>query len=204
MTSKIIAVIGATGNQGGSVVNTFLQEPGWQVRGITRNTTSAKAQALQSRGVDVVQADLDDVQSLRSAFDGVHTIFLVSDTWGLYGNPDNKDKPKAGQPLNIWAAETETQQLKNAIDAAAQVSTLQRLILSSLSDAKKWSKGKYTHVYHFDSKANADYYAQEQYPNLWAKASVYQAGLYLSNFLPDGLAPATLVSFTLPDTYGLY
>ncbi|KAF4468837.1 hypothetical protein FALBO_4248, partial [Fusarium albosuccineum] len=61
--------------------------------------------------------------------------------------------------------------------------TLERFILSSLSNATKWSGGKYTHVYHFDSKAKAVDYAKETYPELWAKTSIYEAGLFLSNFV---------------------
>jgi hypothetical protein len=74
--------------------------------------------------------------------------------------------------------EHETQLLKNIIDAVAKAPTLQRFIFSSLSDATKWSKGKYTYVYHFDSKAKAEMYGRETYPDLWAKISIYQAGLY--------------------------
>lgn len=186
--SKIIAILGATGNQGGSVANSFFEEPGWQVRALTRNASSPKAQALAARGAQVVQADLDDPKTLSAAFEGANAIFAVSDFWGLYGDPANKDKPKPGQPLNVWAAEHETQQLKNAIDVAAKVPTLERFILSSLSNATKWSKGKYTHVYHFDSKANAEDYGKETYPDLWKKTSIFQAGLFLSNYVNNPIA----------------
>ncbi|KAL7907055.1 hypothetical protein GGI35DRAFT_482413 [Trichoderma velutinum] len=165
-SGKLIVVVGATGNQGGSVVNTFLSEPGWSVRGLTRNTSSAKAQDLASRGIEVVSANIDD-----------------PDYWGLLGDPANENKPKQGQPINIWAAEHETEQLKNIIDAAAKFSTLERLVLSSLSNATKNSKGKYTHVYHFDSKGKAKDYEREHYPDLWAKTSIFQAGFFLSNFV---------------------
>ncbi|KAL7944036.1 NAD(P)-binding protein [Trichoderma barbatum] len=182
-STKVIAVVGATGNQGGSVANVFLSAPGWQVRALTRNTSSAKAQALAARGAEVVAADMDVPSTLEAAFRGAHAIFAVSDFWGLYGDPANKDKPKQGQPLNIWAADYEVQQLKNTIDAAAKVDTLERFVFSSLSNATKWSNGKYTHVYHFDSKARAEDYGKELYPDLWAKTSIYQAGFFLSNFV---------------------
>ncbi|UKZ78505.1 hypothetical protein TrVFT333_006245 [Trichoderma virens FT-333] len=181
--TKLIVVVGATGNQGGSVVDVFLSAPGWRVRALTRNTSSAKAQALAARGAEVVAADLDVPSTLEPAFQGANAIFLVSDFWGLYGDPANKDKPKPGQALNVWAAEHEVQQLKGAIDAIAKVETLERFVYSSLSNATKWSNGKYTHVYHFDSKAIAEDYARETYPELWAKTSIYQAGLFLSNFV---------------------
>lgn len=64
-------------------------------------------------------------------------------------------------------------------------------MLSSLSNATKWSKGKYTYVFHFDAKANAVEYARDTfevletnltYPDLWAKTSVFEAGIFLGNF----------------------
>ncbi|KAI9038423.1 NmrA/HSCARG family protein [Aspergillus affinis] len=170
-SSKLIVIIGATGNQGGSVANVFLEEPGWKVRALTRNTSSTKSQALAARGAEVVQADIDTPATLLTAFEGANAIFAVSDYWGLFGDPANKDKAQPGQPLNVWVAEHETQQLKNIIDAAAKVPNLERFIFSSLSDATKWSKGVYTHVYHFDSKAKAAEYGRETYPDLWAKTT---------------------------------
>ncbi|KIW25999.1 uncharacterized protein PV07_09130 [Cladophialophora immunda] len=184
MTSvKVIVVPGATGNQGGSVVETFLKEPGWHVRGITRNPSSVKAQALSARRVEIVQADMDEPKTLELAFKSATAIFAVSDFWGLYGDPANKDKPKPGTPLNVWAAGHEEQQLKNVIDTAAKVPTLERFIVSSLSNATKCSKGKYSHVYHFDSKARAVDYGRGKYPDLWKRTSIFQAGFFLSNYV---------------------
>ncbi|KAG8356453.1 hypothetical protein FVEN_g5814 [Fusarium venenatum] len=159
-TSKVIVILGATGNQGGSVAEAFLSEPDWRVRAITRNAKSSKAQALSSKGTQVVQADLDEPSTLVAAFEGANAIFAVSDFWGLYSDLANKSRAKPGQPLNQWAAEHEEQQLKN-----------------------KWSKGKYTRVYHFDGKARAAEYIPKAQPDLWAKTSVFQAGLFLSNFV---------------------
>ncbi|KAM0432305.1 hypothetical protein ACHAPT_004845 [Fusarium lateritium] len=200
---KLIVVLGATGNQGGSVATTFLQDPDWTVRAVTRNASSAKAQALASRGAEVVEADIDKPSTLAAAFEGANAIFAVSDFWGLYEDPANRDKPKPGQPLNGWAGEHETQQLKNVIDAAAKVSTLERFIISALSDATKWSQGKYTHVYHFDSKARAVVYVKETYPELWAKTSVYQAGLFLGNFIQNPLLQPVKASSLLPNADGV-
>ncbi|KAJ5607025.1 NmrA-like family protein [Penicillium hordei] len=181
-SKKLIVILGATGNQGGSVAEVFLQEPQWRVRAVTRNPTGTKAQALAARGAEVVQADLDSPSTLSSAFENANTIFAVSDFWGLFGDPANEAKAK-GQPLNVWAANHETEQLKAVIDVAARIPTLERFVLSSLSDATKWSRGKYTHVYHFDSKAKAEVYGRETYPELWKKTSVFQAGFFLSNFV---------------------
>ncbi|MEE8147924.1 MAG: NmrA family NAD(P)-binding protein, partial [Longimicrobiales bacterium] len=63
--TKIIAVIGATGAQGGGVVRAILEDPegGFAARAITRNPDSDNARALADLGAEVVQADLDDEAS---------------------------------------------------------------------------------------------------------------------------------------------
>jgi hypothetical protein len=188
---KLIVVLGATGNQGSSVVNTFLKDAAWRVRGLTRNPSSAKAKALSARGVEVVQADMDDISSLSAAFRDANAIFVVSDFWGIYGALAQQNENTSEKPLNLLAGETELQQLKNAIDAASRVPELERFILSTLSNVTKWSGEKYTHVYHFDLKARASAYVEEMHPELWAKTSLFQAGLFLNtyvespNFIPQ-------------------
>lgn len=184
MTSKkLIVILGATGNQGSSVVNTFLRDDAWRVRGLTRNPSSAKAKALSARNVEVVQADMDDISSLLNAFREANAIFIVSDFWGIYGALVQQEKDAIEKPLNLLAGETELQQLKNAIDAASQVPGLERFILSTLSNVTKWSRQKYTHVHHFDFKARASAYVEEAHPELWAKTSLFQAGLFLNTYL---------------------
>ncbi|EXJ79100.1 hypothetical protein A1O3_08601 [Capronia epimyces CBS 606.96] len=181
--SKLLVVIGATGTQGGSVVETFLQEPGWTIRGLTRNPGSAAAQALQARGVEMVAADVDDVASLLAAFAGAHTIFSMTDFWTGFFNPANQAKLAPGQTLMEWAHDYELQQGKNILAAANQTPGLQRLIYSALSYASKWSRGKYTHVYHYDAEGRAVDYATSHYPELMEKTSVIQIGMYLTNTL---------------------
>jgi uncharacterized protein YbjT (DUF2867 family) len=68
MSKPVAVIIGATGGQGGSVVDSFLQDGTYQVRGVTRNVNSANAQALHKRGVEVVTANLNDEASLIAAF----------------------------------------------------------------------------------------------------------------------------------------
>jgi uncharacterized protein YbjT (DUF2867 family) len=65
---KIIAVTGATGAQGGGVVNIMKKTPGWKVRALTRNVESDAAKKLLAGGIEVVQADFDDQNSLQKAF----------------------------------------------------------------------------------------------------------------------------------------
>lgn len=67
--SKLIAVVGATGAQGGSVVRQFLKLDGWKVRAITRNASSDSAKALASEGAEVVSANSDDEASMVKAFE---------------------------------------------------------------------------------------------------------------------------------------
>ncbi|KIX96202.1 uncharacterized protein Z520_07980 [Fonsecaea multimorphosa CBS 102226] len=205
--SRLIVVIGATGSQGGSVVDTFLHEPGWRVRALTRNANSAAAEKLRAQGAhEVVSATLDDVSSLVQAFKGADAVFSVTDFWGLYSDPATTPQATAaGLPKNVWAAGREEQQGRNVFDAAAQTQGLHRLIFSGLSNATKWSGGKYRHVYHFDSKARAAEYGQATYPDLWKKTSILQVGFYLSNILTQpfmrpqkDVDGAYTFSFTVP------
>jgi hypothetical protein len=187
--NKLIVVLGATGNQGGSVIKTFLNEPGWIIRGVTRNPSSEASKQLAAQGVEMVAADLNDTSSLVEAFRGAYAIFSVTDFWKPFYDPANRAKVKPGQTINEWVYEYELQQGKNVFDAAATTTTttgtdgLQRLVFSSLSDVTKWSNGKYLRCYHFDSKAHAVNYGREKYPDLWRKTSLIQIGYYLSNFL---------------------
>ena len=68
MSKPIAVIIGATGGQGGSVVDSFLKDGTYQVRGVTRNVNSENAQALAKRGVEVVTGDLNNESSLKEAF----------------------------------------------------------------------------------------------------------------------------------------
>lgn len=66
--SKIIAVVGATGLQGGGVISALTQEGSWKIRGLTRNVESEKAKALASQGVEIIKADTSDEESPVKAF----------------------------------------------------------------------------------------------------------------------------------------
>jgi uncharacterized protein YbjT (DUF2867 family) len=78
--AKIIAVVGATGAQGGGVVRAILADPsgGFAVRALTRDPGSEKAQELAKLGAEVVKADLDSASSLRTAFDGAYGAYCVT------------------------------------------------------------------------------------------------------------------------------
>jgi uncharacterized protein YbjT (DUF2867 family) len=73
---KIIAVSGATGNQGGAVAR-HLIAAGWQVRAMTRNPASAAARALASLGAEIVAADLNHPVTINAALHGAYGVFSV-------------------------------------------------------------------------------------------------------------------------------
>lgn len=79
--SKILAVFGATGVQGGSVVNYVLNSPElsqeYKIRAITRDVNTDKAKQLKEK-VEVVQGDMTDSASLKTALAGAHTVFVVT------------------------------------------------------------------------------------------------------------------------------
>ena len=80
---KIIAVVGATGAQGGGLVRAIMSDKsgGFTVRAITRKVNSEKALALAKLGAEVVAADLDDLESLNKAFAGAYGAFCVTNFW---------------------------------------------------------------------------------------------------------------------------
>jgi uncharacterized protein YbjT (DUF2867 family) len=83
---QIIAVVGATGAQGGGLARAILEDTGgpFTVRAITRNPESEKARALAEWGAELVQADLDDRASLQKAFAGAHGAYCVTNYWELF------------------------------------------------------------------------------------------------------------------------
>jgi len=175
--SKLIVVTGITGVQGSSVADVFLQTPGWKVRGVTRNPSSAASQSWASNGVELVQGELNDAPSLAAAFKGADAVFGVTDFWTVFNDPESQTRKRPDQTMVQYCYEVELQQGKNLADAAASVPGLSRFILSSMADATKWSKGKYTTLYHMDSKARAVEYARSL-PALAGKFSQVQAPIY--------------------------
>lgn len=187
----ILVVLGATGNQGGSVISYFLSlSPSpYAIRAVTRDTSSTKAIALASQGVEVVAGDFNDPKSLDAAFIGAYVIFSVTDFLQSMMNPSLHEKAAtAGIATGFYVRDYEALQNRNIIDAAAKVSTLERFIYSSLPYANKLSGGKYEHVYYYDSKAAAEEYGKATYPKLWEKTSVFYAGFYLENYVWEAKA----------------
>ncbi|KAK2018635.1 NmrA-like family protein [Colletotrichum eremochloae] len=175
--SKLITILGITGVQGGSVADTYLRTPGWKIRGVTRNPKSEAAQAWAAKGIEVVQADLDDVESLKRAFAGADVIFGVTDFWTIIRDPASSANKRPDQELVEYCYEVELQQAKNIADAAATVPGLHRYVFSSMANATKESGGKFSKLYHMNSKAEAAEYAQTL-PALKNKFSQVQAPIY--------------------------
>ncbi|KAL4821426.1 hypothetical protein BDW67DRAFT_150740 [Aspergillus spinulosporus] len=161
--SKVITVFGSTGNQGGSVINHILADPQlsreFTIRGVTRDTNKPAAQALAQKGVQVVSADLNSQSSLKSALEGSHTVFLVTNYWE-YGS-----------------GSTELSQGKNVTDVAKAVG-VSHLIFSSLYNVTEATKGRLTHVPHFDSKAEVEKYIRQSGLN----ATFVLPGYFMSNY----------------------
>lgn len=157
----------------------------WRVRGLTRNPSSEAAQALAAKGVEIVKADLDDRDSLIPAFEGASVIFANTDFFALLFKAAAPGGSPPGKGPKEQAFDLEVAQNVNIAAAAASptvIKTLERFVLSSLSDASKWSRGKYTTVYHFDSKAEAIRTIQAKYPEVAARMSTLQIGHYVTNW----------------------
>src|SRR5829696_6609678 len=172
---KIIAVTGATGTQGGGLVRAILADPnsGFTVRAITRDPNKDKAKALAAAGAEVVQGDLDDVESLKNAFAGAHGVYAVTNFW------------------EHFSAEKEKSQAKNIADAA-RAAGAKHVIWSTLEDTRKLMspddkrmpmlQGKYR-VPHFDAKADANA-AFAGLPTTLLVTSFYWDNLYLFGLAP--------------------
>jgi hypothetical protein len=173
-----------TTSKGSSVARVFLNEPGWKVRGITRDPSKPAAKKWAEQGVQVVAGKLGDVESLKKAFEGANVIFGFTDFWQHLTNPEShKLAAEQGRTPNEVAYDQEVAQGKAIVDAAAaNVATLDKFILSTCSEARKWSHGTIRWVLHFDAKAEAVNYLKASYPELWAKTSLLQMAYYVTNW----------------------
>ena len=145
---KIIAVVGATGAQGGGLVRAILADRNgeFRVRALTRNPDSDKARALAAAGAELVRADPDDQPSLERAFAGAHGVFALTNFWEHF-SPE-KELAQAGNQAR-----------------AAKAAGVHHVIWSTLEDTRRWVplgddrmptlQGRYK-VPHFDAKGEAD------------------------------------------------
>jgi uncharacterized protein YbjT (DUF2867 family) len=153
---KIIAIVGATGSQGGGLVRAILADPDHEfaARALTRNSQSGKARELTASGAEVVEADLDDEKSLVRAFEGAHGVFIVTNYWA-----DRTPEEEARRTR----AEMELQQAEAAV-WATKAAGVAHVIWSTLEDTRPhFGDGERVptvdelyKVPHFDAKAEAD------------------------------------------------
>ena len=180
--SKLLVVVGATGNQGRGAIDYFQKHvPTYHIRGTTRNPSSATAKKLADSGVEMVTADLEDVDSLKQAFGGADAIWAYT-AFGeiLYSLMPKVISGELKAPVGAHAFPIEVQQGKNLADAASTVPELKRLVWSTLTNVTKWSGGKYVHGYHLDPKEVVYEYMQSL-PGLQGKVSAVNMGVFMDN-----------------------
>ncbi len=174
---KIIAVVGATGAQGGGLVRAIMEDKNgpFMARAITRDVNSDKAKALAELGAEVVKGDADDVKSLKKAFEDAHGAFCVTFFW-------EHMKP-----------EKELSQARNMAQAAKDAK-VEHVIWSTLEDTRKsiplsddrmpTLMGKYK-VPHFDAKGEANGIFTE----LGVPTTFLVTSFYWDNFIHFGMGP---------------
>jgi uncharacterized protein YbjT (DUF2867 family) len=174
---KIIAVVGATGAQGGGLVRAILNDPsgGFTARAITRDINSDKAKALKALGAEVVAGDVDDEASLTRAFTGAYGAFCVTFFWAHF------------------SAEKEIAEAGN-MARAAKAAGVKHVLWSTLEDTRKsvplsdsrmpTLQGKYK-VPHFDGKAEADaLFTQAGVPT-----TLFYTSFFWENLIYFGMGP---------------
>ena len=174
---KIIAVVGATGAQGGSLVRAVLADAdgAWRVRALTRDPQSAKARALAEAGAEVVAADLDDAESLARAFAGADAAFGVTNFW------------------EHMSPEREGRQARHIAEAARRAG-VRHVVWSTLEDTRErvpldddrmpTLMDRYK-VPHFDAKGEADAAFRE----LGVPTTFFRTTFYWENLIHFGLGP---------------
>ena len=174
---KLIAVVGATGAQGGGLARAILDDPDgpFQLRALTRHPESEKGAALAARGAEVAHVDLDDPASVRDAFRDAYGAFCVTNFWEHF-SPEKE------------LAQAETM-ARSARDAG-----LQHVIWSTLEDTRKLVpldddrmptlQGKYK-VPHFDAKGEANRFFTE----LGVPTTFLIASFYWDNLIHFGSGP---------------
>jgi uncharacterized protein YbjT (DUF2867 family) len=169
--TKVIAVVGATGAQGGGLARAILADPegGFAVRALTRNPASDAAKALAEGGAEVVAADLDDEASLVAAFAGAYGVFGVTNYW------------------EVFSVEREQAQAANIARASVEAG-VHHVIWSTLEDTRKWipldddrmpTLAEHYKVPHFDSKGEADgLFAEAGAPTTYLATAFFWENLF--------------------------
>ncbi|KAL4803807.1 hypothetical protein BDV18DRAFT_162816 [Aspergillus unguis] len=139
--SKLV-IFGATGQQGFSILNTVASHSAlskkYSLRAVTRDLSKPRPQSLLARGIETVQADLDDVSTLPAAVQDAHTVVLITETQYI---PDLKER--------------ETTQAKNVADAAIKAGVQFFIFSTAVHASSLWDGGP---VDQFDVKAEIESY----------------------------------------------
>ena len=160
MADQVIAVLGATGAQGGGVVDALLKGGRYRVRAAVRNPVTDAARLLAKRGVELVKADILDIGSVGPVFKGAYGVFLVTNFW---------------DPAQM---RSETA-IGTALVKAAHAVGVYHAIWSTLPDCEKLSGGRFK-VPHFSGKARVDAAVEAAgFP----RYTFVQAPMYFQNFL---------------------
>jgi uncharacterized protein YbjT (DUF2867 family) len=187
---KIIAVVGATGAQGGGLVRAIMGDPGggFIARAIARDVNSEKARALAKLGAEVVAADIDDETSLAAALRGAHGAYFVTFFW------------------THFSPEKEKVEIRN-MARAAKAAGLKHVVWSTLEDTRQWVPlsdtrmptlmGEYK-VPHFDAKGESN----KVFTDLGVPTTFLFTSFYWDNLIHFGMGPKKgpdgKLAFTLP------
>ncbi|KAF4452726.1 NmrA-like family domain-containing protein 1 [Fusarium austroafricanum] len=173
-STKLITVFGATGSQGGSVVESLIQNKAlsFKVKGITRNPDSEKAKTLAGYGVEVVKADGLVKEEVIEAFRG---------SWGVFVNT-NSDDPS----MNQKDGPTELDVGKVIVDAAAEAG-VRHFVYSGMASASKTTGGAVPNQA-FDMKHAVGKYAESK--GAFETVNIVSPGWYQENHLVEEFAPA--------------
>ncbi|KAJ1844146.1 hypothetical protein H4S02_003855 [Coemansia sp. RSA 2611] len=169
--SKTIAIVGATGLQGHSVLKTLYASNEYRIRALSRNIGSdrVKALAVQYPNVEWAEADIDNIESLRKAFDSVDIVFGMTD----FG-------PSVISRMRNGEVEVEYTQGKNIVDAAIDAGA-KTLIFSVLDSLAKQSNGKYPGATQFESKYKVGQYLLSKSDGI--DGFTICLGCYMDNFI---------------------
>lgn len=192
----IVAVVGALGTQGASVIAALSSSPStanWRIRALTSSPDSVAAKDLRTKpNVSVVRCDINDFASISDAFR--HCTHIFANT-AFHGPTLLSEGPEATQKL-------EHAQAMNLVRAAAATVGLRHLVFSTLPDPDVISGGKWK-IPHFSSKQGANAFIVGGYPGaqvdgtakeeIWGalrhKSSLMSVGMYGSNLLWDPYRP---------------
>jgi len=168
----IVVVTGATGRQGGSVVDSLVNSGKYHVRAATRDPSSASAQKLLTKypSVELVTFDLAKKETVAPAFAGAYAVFAVTNYW----QPDIMANPQLELDQGKLMADT-------ARDAGVK-----HFIWSTLDNVLKHSNGELVHAVHFTNKAVVEDYVRA-IPEF--TSSFVALGCYSENFTTAFWAP---------------